>query len=233
MTLDIYTTGHPRSGNTWLGRLLSDILKAEYVAGTPAPDGHYDAQYWGEGETWQPDFRVWKTHAREKPPGPTVFVYRDPRDVICSIWHYRDRYPTIENVIETLAQHVDDQTSDRYGKYEDFVRTWWNTGKAEAQIRYEDMHLQPVRALGYVIFKLTGLNWSSQDINNGVFRQEFSRIKTIKAPTQDHAMWTGQPGNWRNYFTRRDADLTQALLGDLMLEQGYITSPDWVHELKL
>jgi ABC-type phosphate transport system substrate-binding protein len=87
--------------------------------------------------------------------------------------------------------------------------------------------------LSRIIYFLTGVKWSTQDIINGIFNQEFTRIKSINAPSQDHAMWTGKPGNWINYYTRRDADLTQALFGNLLMDQGYITSPDWVHEISL
>ena len=228
--LDIYVTGHPRSGNTWLGRLLSDILKAEYITDTTLTSR--EASYWGEGKPTG-EYLIYKTHSREKLPGPTVFVYRDPRDVICSIWHYRNKYNSIEEVINRLAEPVDDPGDDRYGQYESFIRLWWNTGRAQAQIRYEDLHIDPVHYLARAIFQLTHFRWSTQDIINGVFRQEFGRIKAAYQPTQDHAMWQGVTQNWRNYYTRRDADLTQAYFGNLMLEQGYIDSPDWVHEIKL
>ena len=53
MTHDIYVVEHPRSGATWLQRLLSDILQAPLHTAVGL-DGTFETQYWGEG---QPDIR--------------------------------------------------------------------------------------------------------------------------------------------------------------------------------
>ena len=66
MSIEIYATAHPRSGQTWLLRMLSYILDATL-------DGD---QYWGEGEP-SGVYNVNKSHSLEK-FGPTVFIYRDP-----------------------------------------------------------------------------------------------------------------------------------------------------------
>ena len=228
MSKDIYVTGHPRSGNTWLCRLLSYILLANLDSNTAGGD---DYQYWGEGDP-KNDYIIHKTHSLEKLPGPTVFIYRDPRDVVCSRWHYQTKHKTLRHAIETLTLPEHNPNDDHYGKYETFIRTWWNTGLADAQVRYEDLHIDPQTALQRVVYGLTGNRVSSQHILNGVFWLEFSTFKARNAPYMDHSMWTGKVGNWREYFTKNEADLCQYYWGDLMREQGYIAGPEWVYEVR-
>lgn len=229
MIRHVYITGHPRSGNTWLCRLLSYILYANLDSNV---NGGEDYQYWGEGDP-RPDYIVHKTHSLEPLPGPTVFIYRDPRDVACSAWHYRTSNKTLREAIEKLASPEFNQNDDKYGKYETFVRTWYKTGLANTMIRYEDLHVDPLGNLQRVVYGLTRRKVSSQHINNAVFWLEFGAFKARNTPLMDHSMWQGKVGAWREYFTRKEADLCQYYWGDLMLEQGYISGPEWVHEVRM
>ena len=230
MTLDIYVVEHPRSGATWLQRLLSDILKAELVSGI-TDQGVYDSAYWGEGEP-EDNYRIFKSHSLIR-QGKTIYVYRDPRDVLVSAWHYtgqtkgRSLYETLKRYI--LEEHYLPNEAT-YGKYEAFVRTWWNTGLAEATVRYEDLHIRPIPTIDRAIYLVTGRRVSAQAINNAYWRHEFG-AELARRPELYHSMWKGKIGTWREHFTKREADFMQHNLGDLMMEQGYISGPDWTHEV--
>lgn len=228
MSKDIYVTGHPRSGNTWLCRLLSYILYAQLDSDV---NGGTDYQYWGVDKP-SSDYVIHKTHGLTK-LGPTVFIYRDPRDVACSRWHYRTKYKTLREAIESMTTPEFNQNDDKYGEYEHFVRTWYKTGLPDVTVRYEDLHIDPISNLQRIVNKLTKQRISSQHINNAVFDLEFSSFKARNAPLMDHSMWQGKIGAWREYFTNVEADLCQKFWGDLMLEQGYIDGPGWVHEVRM
>ena len=227
MTKDIYVTGHPRSGNTWLCRLLSYILYANLDSDI---NGGEIYQYWGP-DAPRDDFIVHKTHSLEK-RGPTVFIYRDPRDVACSRWHYRTKYKTLKDAILSLASPEQNPNDDKFGEYEQFVRTWYRTGLADVEVSYEDLHVNPLGHLQRVVYRLTGRKVSSQHINNAIFDLEFSTFKARHEKEMEHSMWLGKVGTWREYFTKAEADLCQYYWGNLMLEQGYTGSPDWVHQVK-
>lgn len=229
--IDIYVVEHPRSGATWLQRLLSDILKAPLNTAVGL-DGTFSTQYWGEGEV-EDRYTIHKSHSRTR-QGKTIFVYRDPRDMFVSAWHYnRKGEQTLYQKIERyLTQEYHDPDADSYGRYQSFMEIWYKTGLAEAMIKYEDLHLEPQKHIYRVIRMVTGERVSVQEINNAYFRHEFSH-ELNQRPELNHSMWKGKIGTWKEYFTRREADLVQYYLGDLMLDMGYIDSPDWVHEVKL
>lgn len=229
MTLNIYVVEHPRSGATWLQRLLSDILRAPLYPGVGVT-GEYEPQYWGEGEPLK-DYAIYKSHSRQR-QGATIFVYRDPRDVFVSAWKYNNRtgMTLYEKIEKYLTQDDFDPDQIQYGRYAGFMSIWYKTGLAEASVRYEDLHIRPTATIGRAIEQAAGVKVSTIDINNAYFRHEFTHELSVH-PELNHSMWQGKMGSWRDYFTRREADLVQSYLGDLMYDQGYITGPDWVHEL--
>lgn len=142
--IELYATAHPRSGQTWLLRLLSYILDASLD----------HEQYWGESEP-AGVYNLNKSHKCEK-FGKTVFVYRDPRDVTVSLWHYRTDRGTIRQTIEKMTSPEYDVDKDQYGEYLAFVRTWYKTGLADVTVSYENLQLEPMPHLRRVVYALTG-----------------------------------------------------------------------------
>jgi hypothetical protein len=207
----VHTTGYPRSGNTWIGKLLSDVVDGQWL---PAPIAE-GIVVGGNGNS---GIVVTKNHKRRDEitdSNPVVFVYRDPRDVAVSLWHYRTRMMTLKETIERMV-NVYDPNMDLYGPYEGFVRSWW--GIANAQIAYEELQEKPVEAIERVLGKI-GL--TSGHIRESVERQEFSVVKNSNLERFSHHMRKGIVGDWHNYFDHECEELIYEKLGILMSEQGY------------
>jgi len=213
---NLFITGYPRSGNTWTNRLLSDILDSP-LQNTPDMEPIYYGETGGK-------YVILKRHSKVR-EGLTLFVYRDPRDVAVSRMFYR-RLPDLTTAIDgMLGTNGDtlDMVGSVIGEYNEFVRTWYN--RADAQIRYEDLHASPVETLSLAILALTGETVDPDKIKRAVERQSFAA--TVERNGPEHAMRRGQVGDWRNHFNRENSEHITRLFGELMLEQGYIDSLDW------
>ena len=215
---EIFTIGHPRSGNSWIGRLLSDLLNCSWQEIPGAPILFYGSHQKGK-------FVVRKRHATDSLTGLSVFIYRDPRDV-CVSWCFYGVHPDIRYTIEEMNKH-ESQLLDHYGNYEEFVRSLWeHPEKYTAFLRYEDLHETPIMILRKVIKSLTGTALTDDYICESYERQRFENVLE-KYPDYDHSMREGIVGDWKNHFRRDDGRLFQKYFGRLMLEQGYIDDGDW------
>lgn len=215
----IYTTGIPRSGNTWLNRLLSDALDS------PMEAQDRSLEWFGDRGG---KYAIVKTHHRDREilDGKYVYVYRDIRDVATSRYHYWG-LSSIEDALKDLVTAYKPE-KDQYGPYEAFTRNWWNV---VPQVKYEDLFYDGIRTLQRIVRELTGIELDDHKAALAVHRQSFWGIR-VRFPNRDpHAMRRGVPGDWRNHFTRNDGKLCQKLFGKLMMEQGYTHDPDWWQEL--
>jgi len=223
-TTPLYITSYPRSGNTWVQRLLSDILDSPLKT---IPE-MTPVWYGDKGG----DYVVVKRHSKER-EGRTCFVYRDPRDVAVSRWFYYD-LPSLESAIKGM---IEANNGDRYGPngvwigpYEPFITHWWNNPNlAECQIEYSTLHTAPVDTLHDAVFDLTGLDTPRDKIVLAVERQSFG--EQVKRLGAEHAMRKGIIGDWRNHFDPECAKLITDHLGDLMMRQGFIDSLRWYESL--
>lgn len=222
---EIFTTGHPRSGNTWIGRLLADLLNSPLQA-QPGEE----IQFHGSGMDGK--YVIRKRHITEALPGPGVFIYRDPRDV-CVSKHFYNDHPSIKHTILEMNEPGIEETKDHYGRYEEFVRLLWeHPEKYSIAITYEDLYYLPYQTLWKVLKAVTGESFSHDWILDAYERQRFS-VVLAKYPKFYHSMRKGMVGDWKNHFSRDDGRLFQEIFGKLMMEQGYIQDGDWWEELPI
>lgn len=216
MMQTIYVVGYPRSGNTWLGHLLADALGCGY-------NSHDGEQCDYPGDQTDAPYLVRKSHAHETPdPEHTIFIYRDPRDVAVSLWYYL-QLADLMTAIEGMNGHIDKLGVESYGAM------WeaWRSQAARATVRYEHLTIWPAATLRRIIYAATGMEMDSLSLERAVNRQSFDVARRRYGPSQYHHARLGVPGNWRNYFARREGRVMQDCYGDVMQEQGYVTDSDW------
>ena len=215
---EIFTTGYVRSGNSWIGRLLSDLLNCPWQEFSGAPILFYGSHHNGK-------FVIRKRHTTERLPGLSVFIYRDPRDV-CNSWCFYGGHPDMSYTIEEMNKS-ESQLLDHYGNYEEFVRSHRESPKkSTVSLRYEDLHETPFPSLRKMVKSLTGTALTDDYIRESYERQRFENVLQ-KYPDYDHSMRKGIVGDWKNHFRRDDGRLFQEYFGRLMLDQGYIEDGDW------
>ncbi len=168
----------------------------------------------------------------------TIFVYRDPRDMIISHVfyatqmhkghgmhrYYNETLHTMEERINAAINGVDQpgfELSPIREKYLGYLG--WLAYPEVLCIRFEDLILDQKNALDRILCYL---------IERG-FQPTLARSKEIEilqraiAPNKSGTFRKGQPGNWREHFTPENIAFFKDQTGDLLTRLGYVQSEDW------
>lgn len=172
------------------------------------------------------------------PGRATIFVYRDPRDVIIShvfyatsihTGHAMHRYYTevlgsMEERINAAILGVDEAGNELSGirtKYQNYFG--WLTQPGVLSMRFEDLILDREAALNCLLeyletrgFRFLGSRQQAVDV-----------LKRAIIPKKSGTFRKGQPGNWREYFTPGNTALFKEQAGDLLISLGYERDDGW------
>ncbi len=173
-----------------------------------------------------------------RPGRATVFVYRDPRDMIVShIFYATDMHPghwmhhyyteeldsmeaRINAAIKGVNQPGSELTPIRR-RYEGYLG--WLEQPEVLCLRFEDLILNRAAALrsllSYLEERGATLRLPAQTAVNA--------MAEAVAPKKSGTFRKGKPGNWREHFTSGNIDLFKEKTGDLLMQLGYETGSDW------
>lgn len=236
----IYVIGYPKSGSTWLARLLGDILDSPVGSVHPPSDSKCIAT---EGERRTGSYHIRQGHSSLTPgydiiipdhltfayeyltDEKIVFVHRDPRDVIVS-GAYHLGY-TFRDYLLRAAEGSPPMIHG--GGMVPFVRTWLHSGLLDVVTSYESLHEDTVSELSYILGELAV--HPVHDLQESVHRQSFD---VRKAWTKTHGdslnygeqfqsrfLRKGIVGDWRNHFDDDLRTLAQEHFGELIVELDY------------
>ena len=92
---EIFTTGYPKSGNTWLIDLISYMLEApsskdvNIKPKTLKDDKYVVYKLHIPQDPELPSYYCYTDELRDRiKKGELIFIHRDPRSVMVSAWHY-------------------------------------------------------------------------------------------------------------------------------------------------
>lgn len=220
----IFVAAYPKSGSTWLTRLLADILNCPAGGSYPSED---DKELASEG--WErPEPIVvrkghyWFVNANVLNPGPhqlclehlleerIVHIVRDPRDIAVSASLYHDK--PLRDVISGMVKGT------QYGlpPWASYVKRWRELAQSQEYliqtIRYEDLLKNAVETMEKLLHSLA-LPYDPLRLPDAVHRQQFTNRwfadladKTIDKEKRDlnvKLMRRGVSGDWRKYFDRK------------------------------
>lgn len=236
----IYVIGYPKSGTTWLARLLGDALDSPVGSVHPPGDNKCIAT---EGKQRTGGYSIRQGHPMLMPgyqvlvPDYTIFAYenlvderivfvhRDPRDIVVSGAHHWNR--ELKEYLLCMAHGK--WPMFHGGGLVPFVRTWLQSGLAEVVTSYELLHESTRSELERILYKLALI--PKRDLHKVVQRQSFGARRTW---TEEHGqslnygrefqlqfLRKGIVGDWRNHFDTELIALAQEHFGELMTELGY------------
>ena len=194
----VFVTSFPRSGNTWMRYLLSDVfLQRAGIATTTAlpikpdrviPDIYGDSLAAGERELTH-DLYV-KTHEsfdRLKKKIPTVgmegcrhvYIVRHPEDALVSFYHYHERE---ERLRVKVRKGKDAFCRERLREWQVITRSYVRAAEGGTQVyfvSYENLLARTERVLGGV------LDWLGVEHEADMVRQAAANMKFDKMKTEE------------------------------------------------
>lgn len=169
---------------------------------------------------------------------PRFIVIRDLRDTLISRYfsmrnsHALDAAGSVASIRKTLLElpepegiaHVMNNSLARTVRIQ---RSW--VGKDEALYRYESLFADPEPLLTEVLIENLALPITKDELRAAIqansFEAKFGR-KPGQVDAKSHGR-TGQPGDWRNYFTRSLAAEFLRAHGDILVATGYEPDDSW------
>lgn len=224
----------PRSGNTWLRRILAGAYLAEELAvHTPddvdwerLPDGNLVLQlHWSRSIEFESLLR--------KHGFRTIVLHRHPLDVLLSILQFAPREPQtslwlsgkggdeqgIQGAVPTSQAFIDYATGARASALLDISADWSGASDAIA-VGYEELVADPVAVVRGLVSRIGP---ASADIEQVV---DDNTIERLRSTSSNGHFWQGQPGLWRSVVPERIAMLIAAAQGTSFERFGYQCNAD-------
>jgi len=237
---DVFVVGWPRSGNTWLSRLLADVINCPcggmYNAAPLCAEGgersrrHYVAQLHLKPTKEKLESVVPNAYRFSIPMWdnePIVHIVRDPKDIAVSVKYYWD-LRTIMDAINAMA--FGKWPLSVHGPWSTYVDSWMDI--PVYRVRYEDLHYAPDSILSG-FFEFYDLEYDRSRVSGAIERQSFKEKKKqieerdgntrpYGATIQLKHMRRGKVGSWRREFTVEQLLFAQRHFGETAERLGYV-----------
>ena len=190
------------------------------------------------------DIRYGYIHAKEpylslltQPEQATIFIYRDPRDMLVShVFYATDLYAghgmnryyaqldSMEARLNAAIEGVADPKfalSSVRARYDSYLG--WLAQPEVFCLRFEDLILERevilAKLLGYLEVRGLDLQVSR--------KRAIEILESGIAPKKSGTFRKGQPGNWREHFTEANKIRFKEVAGDLLVLLGYEEGENW------
>jgi len=215
----------PKSGGTWLCRMLSECLEWRF------DDNTYP--WFGNA--------VIKHHRPALTTSRQISVVRDPRDVAVSYFHHcRQAFENDDfnrHVVELMGKHVFSKAKTEAEQFDAFLRTmitdpitprftWGQFYRNPSRdctvfVRYEDMRADTAATLDG-LFKTLNLDVPRDRIAAVADSHDIQKILKNRAPDAGpHFVRKGKVGGWQDVLSDEQAALVVKDAGDLLDRFGY------------
>lgn len=236
----VIVAGYPKSGNTWLTRLIADYLDSPIsplLDALPICAGEYDRKgnWYITQQHVVPEndenCKLLLPHPRALNVNvwngeQVVYIRRDPRAVAISAMHYWETFP----VSKTL-QLMRDAAWPICFDWNGYNRAWLSENRFPfTYTTYRALYLNTEKELTRILYTF-GLAVDFERVAQVVARQKFDvKRKEIEKDglfmpygqgIQLKNMRRGQLDSWRGEFTQADLDLAWEYFGEVMKMAGY------------
>ena len=252
MKIPIFVAGYPKSGTTWLTRLLGEVLHSPTGGSIPRLDNTEIAT---EGQDRVSNYVIrkghfvidqentskWGTRAHLLSPNDlTIFqavhIVRDPRDIaVSAAFHWS---MSMNQIVHNM---IKGSNNFRFcGPWAEYVDSWIDVDPAVLIVRYEDLLLDGITTISRILreFEITP---NKRKIEEAYEKQKFSVRKAhvekfgasypLGLDFNVKFMRKGESGDWVNYFNKQLAFEAEVHFGSLLRKFGYESDINWWNRL--
>ncbi|XP_012618644.1 amine sulfotransferase-like isoform X2 [Microcebus murinus] len=227
---DIFVVTYPKSGTIWAQQILSLIYFEEHRKRTEnletihrVPFLEYSSGHIDFGK--RPSPRLFVTHlpyylvprGLKDKKAKIVYIYRNPKDVMCSCFHYVNTYP-IFKAVDTIEAFMKQFLEGKVvgGLWFDHVRGWYeHRNNFNIQfMMYEEMK-KDLRSSVLKLCKFLGEDLSEETLDGVVKQASFENMKDDPLANNEstlyrnfgpklregHFLRKGTIGDWKNDMT--------------------------------
>jgi estrone sulfotransferase len=237
---DVWLVSFPKAGSTWVRFLLCNLISLSELDGQLV-DFHFldntmpALGYSSLSKPWPYTTipRFIKTHQPYCSllfgrPGKTIYVIRDPKDVMVSYYHFQQAHKLrlFQGSFSDFIHHP------RYGLEAclNHYLSW--QPRINYLVRYEALKHNAVLELTNIL-QAVETNVPDQLIPLSVERSSFSKVRTaqertgLSGPNRFHSQFKfarkGQTGEWINYFSNQDLTFYEDLCHQYKFDYDRLT----------
>lgn len=239
-----YVCEYPKSGGTWLSRMIAHYLDLPFPQHSVFPLGAACVvqNHWG----YHPRFRR------------CFYLYRDGRDIMASYYFMRMRGVTAsrptpfhchmkrvytkafgnnfdpEDSIKNMPRFIEvEMTSPRGSRinWPCHIEQWYQPDSPHIScISYEQLLSDPVGAIGTCLSKFLDDQVDEKRVEESVRRFEFSRMTGRKPGIEDRnsAIRKGVAGDWVNHFSKEAGAVFDHFAGQVLIDLKYEPDRSWL-----
>lgn len=236
----IVVSGYPKSGNTWLARMLADIAECEMAAYLTDKDDKLPREVGMVGREARRDTIVIKSHHTLPllrwggvAPSDLAIIVRDPRDVAVSGAGFffaetfgKTNEPTPDSIDRMIDMMIGSERPEvRWPdqRWDSFVEKSLTSNLPI--IRYVDLVKAPRETLEPVLSHL-GLDQHNFDLDRIIdfhtFDQAKQRSERKGETAISHHLRSGRTGEYRKYLSRRQRERIENEFRPTMERLGYL-----------
>ena len=234
---DVFLVSYPRSGNTWVRFLLANVIDHETEQAIDFHSVHSLIPDYGMREHHEymktlATPRIMKSHSTFDPRFQRViYLVRDGRDVMVSYYDYETKHRRFSGSFQDFL------LSSRlpYGFWADHVQSWLNAREERdlLVVRYEDL-LQGTELELDRMTRFAGLKCAPDVLERAVRLSAFDQMQKLEetrgrpyGDTSYRFVRRGTAGQWHSKFDEESKAIFKSQANSLLLELGYVDSPDW------
>lgn len=249
--ITLFVAGLPKSGTTWLEKMLyslpgfHEVMIPEAVYYEQKNVGSHDFDF-PENTISRLDkaLSVLKLHVHgspnnvrilEKAEVNYVVIFRDLRDVAVSYYYYvrntpwhpeykRYQYlPTIQDGLKEFGREL-------LPAYKKWVDSWQENGTERCLIiKYEEMRADTLNVFERVLNHFQ-IDLSQDEVNRIVENNSFKSLTKGRMEGEDDSgsfFRKGVSGDWKNHFNEDLKEMYKNEIGDFLIQYGYESDLNW------